>query len=170
MSLAYSARVVNHSDSIAVRRPLHDAVHRLRAMTRVLVILRYIFSRPGLHIPSPTMPSDETPVPTSAKTNGVHADPENSSEPAILANSAGEKVNRVNAETPTAVLADVAQPTPAAVPAVPDKEEDADAKAEREMKARKLELDALNAQYKDVAHGSKAELVHLDKVRTCILL
>ncbi|KAJ7751769.1 P-loop containing nucleoside triphosphate hydrolase protein [Mycena maculata] len=31
------------------------------------------------------------------------------------------------------------------------------------MKARKKELDALNEEYKDVAYGSKAELVHLDK-------
>ncbi|KAJ6576060.1 P-loop containing nucleoside triphosphate hydrolase protein [Mycena vulgaris] len=31
------------------------------------------------------------------------------------------------------------------------------------MKARKKELDALNEEYKDVAHGSKSELVHLDK-------
>ncbi|KAJ6537188.1 hypothetical protein B0H19DRAFT_1270842 [Mycena capillaripes] len=34
---------------------------------------------------------------------------------------------------------------------------------EKEMKARKKELDALNAEYKDVAYGSKAELVYHDK-------
>ncbi|KAJ6576123.1 P-loop containing nucleoside triphosphate hydrolase protein [Mycena vulgaris] len=34
---------------------------------------------------------------------------------------------------------------------------------EEEAKARKEELDALNAEYKGVARGSKAELVHLDK-------
>jgi hypothetical protein len=43
-----------------------------------------------------------------------------------------------------------------------DKEKE---KEEREAKARKKELDALNEQYKDIPLGSKAELVHLDKVR-----
>ncbi|KAJ7465589.1 AAA family ATPase [Mycena latifolia] len=34
---------------------------------------------------------------------------------------------------------------------------------EKDQKARKEELDRLNEEYKDVAHGSMAELVHLDK-------
>ncbi|KAJ7751771.1 P-loop containing nucleoside triphosphate hydrolase protein, partial [Mycena maculata] len=44
--------------------------------------------------------------------------------------------------------------------ATTSEKEDAD---EKEMRARKNELEALNKEYKNVGHGSKTELVHLDK-------
>ncbi|KAK7046702.1 AAA family ATPase [Favolaschia claudopus] len=43
------------------------------------------------------------------------------------------------------------------------KKEDEESEEDKEIKARKKELDALNEAYKDVPHGSKPELVHLDK-------
>ncbi|KAJ7114175.1 P-loop containing nucleoside triphosphate hydrolase protein [Mycena crocata] len=44
-----------------------------------------------------------------------------------------------------------------------ENDDEEDKKDAKERKARKKELDALNAEYKDLARGSKAELVHLDK-------
>ncbi|KAJ7217486.1 P-loop containing nucleoside triphosphate hydrolase protein [Mycena haematopus] len=92
----------------------------------------------------------------------------------------GVKVNGVHADEPsTTPVEPVATPAVADAPSTSDavvvvasetKEEEAkkedetdETRQEREMKARKKELDALNEEYKDIPHGSKAELVHLDK-------
>lgn len=111
----------------------------------------------------PSLIVDDAPV------NGVDA-------AAVTTN--GVKVNGVHAEEPAMTPA-VPVPTPdapvntpptseAAVDTPEKKEEEAktddESDDEKEMKARKKELDALNAEYKDVAHGSKTELIHLDKV------
>ncbi|KAJ7512900.1 AAA family ATPase [Mycena galericulata] len=64
------------------------------------------------------------------------------------------------ADTPSASEADQ---TAASEKADAIKKDDAESEDEKEMKARKKELDALNKEYQDVACGSKAELVHLDK-------
>ncbi|KAJ7336377.1 P-loop containing nucleoside triphosphate hydrolase protein [Mycena albidolilacea] len=110
----------------------------------------------------PSLIVDDAPV------NGVDA-------AAVTTN--GVKVNGIHAEEP-AVTPIVPVPTPdvpvntpstseAAVDTPEKKEEetktDDESDDEKEMKARKKELDALNAEYKDVAHGSKTELIHLDK-------
>ncbi|KAJ7269327.1 P-loop containing nucleoside triphosphate hydrolase protein [Mycena haematopus] len=66
------------------------------------------------------------------------------------------KVNGLNAD----------EPADGIIVATPGKEEDVTTKKvdeEKEIAARKKELDALNAEYKDVPYGSKAELVHLEK-------
>jgi hypothetical protein len=47
---------------------------------------------------------------------------------------------------------------------------DDESEEDKEIKARKKALDTLNVQYKDVPHGSKPELVHLDKVLIILVL
>ncbi|KAF7349249.1 AAA family ATPase [Mycena sanguinolenta] len=124
---------------------------------------------PSLVADDPTVNGvDATAVKTNGvKVNGVHAD-----EPAATP--------VVPAATPAVV--DTPSTSDAAV--VPEKKEEVatekkeeavtekkeeeakkedESDAEKEMKARKKELDALNEQYKDIAPGSKAEVVHLDK-------
>ncbi|KAJ7336362.1 hypothetical protein DFH08DRAFT_1018720 [Mycena albidolilacea] len=44
-----------------------------------------------------------------------------------------------------------------------DTKKDDESNDEKEMKARKEELDALNAEYKDIPHCSEPMIVHLDK-------
>ncbi|KAJ7269329.1 hypothetical protein B0H12DRAFT_33079 [Mycena haematopus] len=77
------------------------------------------------------------------------------------------KVNGLNADEPAVSPADGAETpsTSGAAAATPEKEEDATTTVDedKEIAARKKELDALNAEYKDVPYGSKAELVHLEK-------
>lgn len=107
----------------------------------------------------PSLIVDDAPV------NGVDA-------AAVTTN--GVKVNGIHAEESAVPVPtpDVPVNTPstseAAVDTPEKKEEEAktddESDDEKEMKARKKELDALNAEYKDVAHGSKTELIHLDKV------
>jgi hypothetical protein len=51
-----------------------------------------------------------------------------------------------------------------------DTKKDDESNDEKEVKARKEELDALNAEYKDIPHGSKPMIVDLDKVQQYYLV
>ncbi|KAJ6571786.1 P-loop containing nucleoside triphosphate hydrolase protein [Mycena capillaripes] len=99
---------------------------------------------------------DATVKADGAKVNGVHAE-----EPAVT------PANGTDTPSTPDVVVVVAAPEKVDDEAKKEEEakkkEDEESEDEKEMKARKKELDALNAEYKDVAFGSKAEVVHLDK-------
>ncbi|KAJ7101290.1 P-loop containing nucleoside triphosphate hydrolase protein [Mycena belliarum] len=105
--------------------------------------------------------NDAAPVDTAPpKMNGVHA------ESAAVDGAATQVNGDTEASPTTVILTDGVAPPADPVASgkeetkAEEKEEDTE---EREIKARKKELDALNAEYKDIAHGAKKELVHLDK-------
>ncbi|KAJ7650899.1 P-loop containing nucleoside triphosphate hydrolase protein [Roridomyces roridus] len=105
--------------------------------------------------PEPTTNGVETPV----KVNGVNG----VDTPAVQPTPEAAAANGTTSDAATPAASTTSE-TPKEEP---KKEEEAkkeeEDEEEKEIKARKAELDALNKEYSDVPHGSKTEVVHLDK-------
>jgi hypothetical protein len=98
---------------------------------------------------------DPTTKVNGVKTNGVHTD-----ESSVTTVDGADTSSTSDSASDDVAVVAASEKTEDET----KKKEEEESEDEKEMKARKKELDALNAEYKDVAHGSKAEVVHLDKV------